>query len=610
MKASAFLAWSRVLLWPRAPSRVCRSGAGPAPPPASLGPKDDRLPGVRRNHHHRVGNPAAQRFCFPDVFRPTAAGTGGEGRIGARHGAEFSGSWQQGHRHLQYPVTDLSRPQRIQIAGSELCFRAPPGRLVRQGPPRHRVPLGAGRPLTLVGKQAGGGAGPAWIHLEALSHNPTHGSHTSLFQPSAGDQLCESTVPLASRLNYYRCNRHRREEPTSADQKSNAAMNAWLPQAAYPRVGCSTPGRPPKAAPPVRLPVGTLTTRPSPGAARAVHRQPTVRPGPRAQPSSQSFSGVCTLVLRFSWVAGRTDTTPTRCSFQPLDPTSGPSRFRGGQAVKQKDNSSRGPPPTPPDSPNAVANRHAPVKLLAKQSESAFASSQIASFCFTKNGPLGASSFCGTAQRAAAGPTYLKFENRSRALCLPASNHWFYPIELKTPAPAILRETEGNQLLDGSISLSPIPKSTNDLHRQIAAGPPPSFLLGFASAVHSSPSFGPGSPLGDPANQLPCAFTRFGRPPDSHTCRLWSVFQDGSNGSSLPTPRAARCHEGIAREVATTLLGHRRRSKRDHPPRLSPRGLQPSTPEVEGDDSRRLRDNDRGRSPPPSASPPHNFKHF
>ncbi|CAN6803544.1 unnamed protein product [Brassica oleracea] len=48
-------------------------------------------------------------------------------------------------------------------------------------------------------------------------------------------------------------------------------------------------------------------------------------------------------------------------------------------------------------------------------------------------------------------PTYLKFENRSRTL--------------------------RNQLLDGSISLSPLyPSQTNDLHVSIAAGLHQSFL--------------------------------------------------------------------------------------------------------------------------------------
>ncbi|KAF3438218.1 hypothetical protein FNV43_RR20979 [Rhamnella rubrinervis] len=75
------------------------------------------------------------------------------------------------------------------------------------------------------------------------------------------------------------------------------------------------------------------------------------------------------------------------------------------------------------------------------------------------------------------GPTYLKFENRSRALRPDASNHWLYPIELVCGSSYPEGNFGGNQLLDGSISLSPLyPSQTNDLHRQIA-GPPPEFPL-------------------------------------------------------------------------------------------------------------------------------------
>ncbi|KAL0642173.1 hypothetical protein Bca4012_102657 [Brassica carinata] len=49
----------------------------------------------------------------------------------------------------------------------------------------------------------------------------------------------------------------------------------------------------------------------------------------------------------------------------------------------------------------------------------------------TKNGPLGALDSVGWLNKAATRPTYLKFENRSRALRPDASNHWLYPIELR-----------------------------------------------------------------------------------------------------------------------------------------------------------------------------------
>ncbi|KAI3477460.1 hypothetical protein L1887_60830 [Cichorium endivia] len=49
----------------------------------------------------------------------------------------------------------------------------------------------------------------------------------------------------------------------------------------------------------------------------------------------------------------------------------------------------------------------------------------------------------------------------------------------------------GNQLLDGSISLSPLyPSQTNDLHVSIAAGLHPEFPLASPPLRHSSPSFG------------------------------------------------------------------------------------------------------------------------
>ncbi|KAG9438847.1 hypothetical protein H6P81_021252 [Aristolochia fimbriata] len=117
----------------------------------------------------------------------------------------------------------------------------------------------------------------------------------------------------------------------------------------------------------------------------------------------------------------------------------------------------------------------------------------------------------------------------------------------------------GNQLLDGSISLSPLyPSQTNDLHRQIAMGLHQSFSLFASPGRHSSPSFGPGSPLGDPANQLPLALYGFGRLTDSHTCRLLGpCFKTGRMGSPLADAKSAsRCHEGTPAEVATP-----------HPPR-------------------------------------------
>src|SRR5262249_39979879 len=65
-----------------------------------------------------------------------------------------------------------------------------------------------------------------------------------------------------------------------------------------------------------------------------------------------------------------------------------------------------------------------------------------------------------------------------RGRCAPdASNHWLYPIELAPSSSYPEGNFGGNQLLDGSISLSPLyPSQTNDLHVSIAAGLHQSFL--------------------------------------------------------------------------------------------------------------------------------------
>ncbi|KAL0642137.1 hypothetical protein Bca4012_103133 [Brassica carinata] len=128
----------------------------------------------------------------------------------------------------------------------------------------------------------------------------------------------------------------------------------------------------------------------------------------------------------------------------------------------------------------------------------------------------------------------------------------------------------GNQLLDGSISLSPLyPSQTNDLHAR-SLRPPPEFLW-LRPARHSSPSFGPdrhahtrtllvrsrsvgSAPVRDPTNQLPYAL-RVYSPADSHTCQTpWSVFQDGSNGE--PTgrrPSTQMPRHAVRRVLQTTI---------------------------------------------------------
>ncbi|KAI3663654.1 hypothetical protein L6452_45606 [Arctium lappa] len=138
------------------------------------------------------------------------------------------------------------------------------------------------------------------------------------------------------------------------------------------------------------------------------------------------------------------------------------------------------------------------------------------------------------------------------------------PDRTRTRAPAIPEGNfGGNQLLDGSISLSPpIPKSDERFARQYRCGPPPEFPLlrpapGIVhhlrvptgmltlepfsedqgrSAVHPTRGIPPISFL------APCGVYS---PVDSHTCQTpWSVFQDGPNG--VP---AGRCREHAGAEA-------------------------------------------------------------
>ncbi|KAK7365345.1 hypothetical protein VNO78_39890 [Psophocarpus tetragonolobus] len=122
----------------------------------------------------------------------------------------------------------------------------------------------------------------------------------------------------------------------------------------------------------------------------------------------------------------------------------------------------------------------------------------------------------------------------------------------------------GNQLLDGSISLSPLyPSQTNDLHVSIAAGlhqssplaSPRSGIVHHLSGpdryaltrtLHRRSGSVGGAPTGGSTNQLPCAL-RVYSPVDSHTCQtLGPCFKTGRMGSpqadarSMHVPRHAR----------------------------------------------------------------------
>ena len=101
--------------------------------------------------------------------------------------------------HLQYPVAYLSRLQRIlPVARWKLCYKAAPATHPSRGLSQRHVPLGAKRPLLLVGNRAMGTcvASSPDSDLEAFSHNPAHGSFAPLaFQPVSYTHLTLPTTP-------------------------------------------------------------------------------------------------------------------------------------------------------------------------------------------------------------------------------------------------------------------------------------------------------------------------------------------------------------------------------------------------------------------------------
>ncbi|KAK7296276.1 hypothetical protein VNO77_44889 [Canavalia gladiata] len=233
-------------------------------------------------------------------------------------------------------------------------------------------------------------------------------------------------------------------------------------------------------------------------------------------------------------------------------PAAGPylrlSRFQGGQAICTDDRSAQARAsgfaatvaPSYSSRPGPCPDGQVSAQLGTVTQLPVHPASPV---LLTKNGPLGALDSVAWLNRAAM-PSYL-FKNSPAGSSYPEGNFG------------------GNQLLDGSISLSPLyPSQTNDLHVSIAAGLHQSFSSGFAPLRHSSPSFGSRqvcshsnpsqkirvgrrcNPQGDPTNQLPYAL-RVYSPVDSHTCQTpWSVFQDGPNGE--PT---GRCQEHAGAEA-------------------------------------------------------------
>ncbi|KAK7371280.1 hypothetical protein VNO78_36703 [Psophocarpus tetragonolobus] len=147
-------------------------------------------------------------------------------------------------------------------------------------------------------------------------------------------------------------------------------------------------------------------------------------------------------------------------------PAAGPylrlSRFQGGQAICTDGRSARAralgfaatAAPSYSSGPGPCPNGRVSAQLGTVTQLPVHPASPV---LLTKNGPLGALDSVARLNRAAA-PSYL-FKNSPAGSSYPEGNF------------------RGNQLLDGSISLSPLyPSQTNDLHVSIAAGLHQSFL--------------------------------------------------------------------------------------------------------------------------------------
>ncbi|KAK7326938.1 hypothetical protein VNO80_32046 [Phaseolus coccineus] len=168
-------------------------------------------------------------------------------------------------------------------------------------------------------------------------------------------------------------------------------------------------------------------------------------------------------VLRISRAAGGApDTTRRAVALPAAGPYLRLSRFQGGQAICTDDRSARAhalgftatAAPSYSSGLGPCPDGRVSAQLGTVTQLPVHPASPV---LLTKNGPLGALDSVARLNRAAV-PSYL-FKNSPAGSSYPEGNFG------------------GNQLLDGSISLSPLyPSQTNDLHVSIAAGLHQSFL--------------------------------------------------------------------------------------------------------------------------------------
>ncbi|KAI3662972.1 hypothetical protein L6452_46617 [Arctium lappa] len=340
--------------------------------------------------------------------------------------------------------------------------------------------------------------------LEAFSHNPAHGSFAPLaFQPAPMTK-CANQRSSRTRLNYY-CDT---VISRSTGQKSHCVS---IRRDHRNALGCS-PWRPDA--------VMSTTGRGRHSVLRIFKGPPGAHRTPRATCGALPAAGP---YLRLS-------------------------RFQGGQAVKQKRYSSRGPPPTSPDSltlPSAATSRLA--RSLHRNRLPVHPASPV---LLTKNGPLGA-----------------------------------------LDSVARLNEAAPRRIVH-HLSGPDMACSHSNPSQKIKVG---------RGAPHE----------GDPANQLPCAL-RVYSPVDSHTCHdslacfktgRMGCPQAGAGSTQVPrhavTARAANHdrRDGISTGISTA------RALAAAPIRTGPR------PESIGGPALAVPHPTGTHRRPPSASLPDNFKH-
>ncbi|KAK7286448.1 hypothetical protein RJT34_21394 [Clitoria ternatea] len=186
---------------------------------------------------------------------------------------------------------------------------------------------------------------------------------------------------------------------------------------------------------------------------------------PRAQPSEPILfprRGRHSVLRIFKGRQGRTGHHATCGALPAAGPYLRLSRFQGGQAICTDDRSAQAhasgfaaiAAPSYSSRPGTCLNGWVSAQLGTVTQLPVHPASPV---LLTKNGPLGALDSVAWLNKAAT-PSYL-FKNSPTGSSYPEGNFG------------------GNQLLDGSISLSPLyPSQTNDLHVSIAAGLHQSFL--------------------------------------------------------------------------------------------------------------------------------------